>query len=110
MLTALLLSLCVTADTARTGKYDLEITTESGTMTGQLVVKRETDELSAALTVGGRAPAVKSFKHEAQQYVLTVGHENFVIVYKLAFTRDSVAGSFNGSGGMSGTVVGAIKR
>ena len=96
-------------DAVRIGTYDLEITTDNGTMVGWLTIKREKDELVAAINAGGRLPAVKSFVKDGAGYVLTVGHDNFVIAYKLAFARDSVAGSFTGSGGMNGTVRGSYR-
>jgi hypothetical protein len=99
------------ADTVKVGSYDLEITTDDGTMVGSLTVKKgDKGELAVALNAGGRIPAVKSFVRQGPEYLLTVGHEEFVIVYKLAFARDSVAGSFSGSGGLSGTVLGVYKR
>ena len=53
---------------------------------------------------------VKSFVREGNGYVLTGGHGEFVVVYKLNFAGDSVTGSFRMSTGLAGTVAGARKR
>jgi hypothetical protein len=97
-------------DTVKIGTYDLEITTDDGTMVGSLVVKRDKDHLAATINAGGRVPAVKSFAKDGAQYVLTAGHDNFTVVYKFTFVRDSVAGSFSMTSGLTGTVLGAYKR
>jgi len=59
---------------------------------------------------GGNRPAVKSFVREGTSYVLTGGHGEFVVVYKLTFANDSVTGSFRMSTGLAGTVAGTRKR
>lgn len=98
------------SDTARLGTYDLEITTDDGTMVGWLSLTRANDGLKAALTAGGNHPDVKSFVREGKSYVLTGGHGEFVIVYTLAFANDSVTGSFKMSTGLQGKVAGARKQ
>ena len=98
------------SDTAKLGTYDLEITTDDGTMLGSLSLKRANEALVAELVAGGNRPAVKSFVREGNGYVLTGGHGEFVIVYKLTFAGDSVTGSFKMSTGLAGTVAGAHKR
>ena len=98
------------SDTARLGTYELEITTDDGTMVGSLSLARASDGLKAALTAGGNHPDVKSFVREGNGYVLTGGHGEFVIVYKLKFANDSVTGSFKMSTGLQGTVAGARKQ
>jgi hypothetical protein len=97
------------ADTVKLGKYDLEITTDDGTMVGALTVKREGDRHVAAINAGGREPEVKSFVRAGREYVLTGGHGTFAIVYKFKFSRDSVAGSFQTNGGTTGTVLGVFR-
>jgi hypothetical protein len=47
---------------------------------------------------------------DGKGYVLTGGHGEFVIEYRLTFANDSVTGSFKMSTGMTGTVAGARKR
>jgi hypothetical protein len=98
------------SDTARTGTYDLEITTDDGTLIGSLSLKRANDALVAELVAGGNRPTVKSFVRDGKGYVLTGGHGEFVIEYRLTFANDSVTGSFKMSTGMTGTVAGARKR
>jgi hypothetical protein len=98
------------SDTAKVGTYDLEITTDDGTLLGSLSLKRSNDALVAELVAGGNRPAVKSFVREGTGYVLTGGHGEFVVVYKLTFANDSVTGSFKMSTGLAGTVAGARKR
>ena len=98
------------SDTARLGTYDLEVTTDDGTMVGSLSLKRTSDALVAELVVGGMNPAVKSFARDGNGYVLTGGHGEFVITYTLKFADDSVTGSFKMSTGLTGTVAGARKR
>jgi len=98
------------SDTAKLGTYDLEITTDDGTMLGSLSLKRANEALVAELVAGGNRPAVKSFVRDGNGYVLTGGHGEFVIVYKLTFAGDSVTGSFKMSTGLAGTVAGAHKR
>ena len=98
------------SDTAKLGTYDLEITTDDGTMLGSLSFKRANEALVAELVAGGNRPAVKSFVRDGNSYVLTGGHGEFVIVYKLTFAGDSVTGSFKMSTGLAGTVAGAHKR
>jgi hypothetical protein len=98
------------ADTAKVGTYDLEITTDDGTLIGSLSLKRANDALVAELVAGANRPTVKSFVRDGNGYVLTGGHGEFVIVYKLTFAGDSVTGSFKMSTGLAGTVAGARKR
>jgi hypothetical protein len=97
-------------DSAKVATYDLEVTTDDGTMTGVLSVKRAANGLAADLTVGGNSPAVSSFAREGDVYVLKAGHGTFTFVYTLTFRRDSLAGSFKGSGGLNGTVIGGVRR
>lgn len=94
-------------DTATIGTYDLELTTDDGTITGTLVVKRAESGLAADLTVGGNKPTVQSFVREDDHYTLTGGHGTFTVTYRLTFVRDSLSGSFKLSGGLTGTVRGA---
>ena len=98
------------SDTARLGTYDLEITTDDGTLLGSLSLKRASEALVAELVAGANRPAVKSFVREGNGYVLTGGHGEFVVVYKLTFADDSVTGSFRMSTGLAGKVAGARKR
>jgi hypothetical protein len=98
------------ADTALIGTYDLEVTTDDGTLTGALTVRREADGLTGDLTVGGNKPALKSFLRDGDHYVLTGGHGTFTVVYTLKFSRDSLGGSFKMSSGLAGTVLGAIRK
>jgi uncharacterized membrane protein len=98
------------SDTARLGTYDLEITTDDGTLLGSLSLKRANDAFVAELVAGANRPAVKSFVREGNGYVLTGGHGEFVVIYRLAFAGDSVTGSFKMSTGLAGTVAGARKR
>jgi len=98
------------SDTARLGTYDLEITTDDGTLLGSLSLKRANEALVAELVAGANRPAVKSFVREGNGYVLTGGHGEFVVIYKLTFADDSVTGSFRMSTGLAGTVAGARKR
>ena len=58
----------------RLGTYDLEITTDDGTLLGSLSLKRANDALVAELVAGANRPAVKSFVREGNGYVLTGGH------------------------------------
>jgi hypothetical protein len=96
-------------DTAA-GTYELEITTDDGTLLGSLSLKRADDAFVAELVAGANRPAVKSFVRDGNGYVLTGGHGEFVVVYKLTFAGDSVTGSFKMSTGLAGTVAGARKR
>jgi hypothetical protein len=98
------------SDTARVGTYDLEITTDDGTLVGSLSLKRASDALVAELTAGGMRPAIKSFVREGNSYVLTGGHGEFVVTYTLKFADDSVTGSLKMSTGLTGTVAGARKK
>ena len=98
------------SDTARIGTYDLEVTTDGGTLTGALIVKRDANGLTGDLTVGGNKPAIKSFLREGDHYVLTGGHAAFTVTYTLKFANDSLGGSFKMSGGLAGTVLGAIRK
>ena len=100
----------VTADTVQLATYDLEITTESGTLTGALTVRRTADGLTGDLTVGGNKPALKSFLRDGDHYVVEGGHGNYTVTYTLKFANDSVGGSFKMSGGLVGTVLGAIRK
>ena len=100
----------IVSDTARVGTYDLEITTDDGTLLGSLSLKRANDAFVAELVAGANRPAVKSFVREGNAYVLTGGHGEFAVVYRLAFAGDSVTGSFKMSTGLAGTVAGARKR
>ena len=98
------------ADTVKLGTYDLELTTDDGTMTGTLSVKRTAGQLDAALQVGPNAPHVSSFVRDGQGYILRGGHDQMTITYLLTFVRDSLTGSFTVSTGMAGTVRGALRR
>ena len=98
------------ADTVKLGKYDLEITTDDGTMVGWLAVAREKDKLTAQVNAGGRMPNVQSFTRVGPEYVLVGGHDNFTITYRFKFARDSVVGSMTGTGGLTGTVAGVYKH
>ena len=98
------------SDTARVGIYDLEITTDDGTLVGSLSLKRASDALVAELTAGAMRPAIKSFVRDGNSYVLTGGHGEFVITYTFKFVDDSVTGSFKMSTGLTGTVAGARKK
>ena len=99
----------VASDTAKLGTYDLEITMEDGTMLGSLALSRTGPAYTAVLVAGGNRPAVHSFVRDGKGYVLTVGHDDFTIVYTLAFANDSLKGSFKVTGGTTGTVAGARK-
>ena len=96
-------------DTVRYGTYNLELTTDNGTMTGWLTVRREGDGLVAQINAGGMMPAVHSFTREASDYVLKGGHDKFTVTYTMRFARDSVAGSFAVSSGLKGTFMGAFQ-
>jgi hypothetical protein len=98
------------ADTALIGTYDLEITTDDGTMTGALAVRRGPEGLTGDLTVGGNKPALKSFLREGDHYVITGGHGTFTVVYTLRFSRDSLDGNFKMSTGLIGKVLGALRK
>ena len=98
------------SDTARVGTYDLEVTTDGGTLTGELTVKRDPNGLTGDLTVGGNKPALKSFVREGDHYVLTGGHGTYTVTYTLTFANDSLGGSFKMSGGLAGTVLGAFRK
>jgi hypothetical protein len=98
------------SDTARLGTYDLEVTTDGGTLTGSLTVRRTPDGLTGDLTVGGNKPALKSFLRDGDHYVLTGGHGTYTVTYTLKFANDSLGGTFKMSGGLAGTVLGAIRR
>jgi hypothetical protein len=98
------------SDTALLGTYDLEVTTDGGTLTGALTVRRDANGLTGDLTVGGNKPALKSFVREGDHYVVTGGHGTFTVAYTLKFSRDSLAGSFKMSTGLAGTVLGAIRK
>ena len=98
------------SDTVRVGTYDLEVTTDGGTLTGVLTVRRTADGLSGDLTVGGNKPALKSFLRDGDHYVLEGGHGSYTVTYTLKFTNDSLDGSFKMSGGLAGTVLGAIRK
>src|SRR4051812_4040845 len=97
------------ADTVKLGKYDLEITMESGTLVGELTVKRENGAYLATITAGAMKPAVQSFKREGSSYVLTAGNTEHSVTYTFTFARDSVHGTFALGGGMTGTVAGLFK-
>ncbi len=97
-------------DTVKLGQYDLEVIMDSGTLTGQLVVKREKGEYQATIRAGGMIPPVHSFKREGDAYVLRAGSPEHAIVYTFRFNKDSVTGSFTLSGGLgSGVVAGLFK-
>ena len=98
------------ADTVKAGTYDLEITTDDGTITGTLVVSRKGNALGAEIDAGGRKPHVQSFVREGSEYVLTGGHDDFRIVYRLTFARDSLSGSLLMSNGFSGKVAGSYRK
>jgi hypothetical protein len=98
------------SDTARLGTYDLEVTTDDGTLIGVLTVRRDANGLTGDLTVGGNKPAIKSFLRDGDHYVLTGGHGTFTVVYTLKFSRDSLGGSFTMSSGLAGKVLGAIRK
>ena len=98
------------SDTARMGTYDLEVTTDGGTLVGSLTVKRDANGLTGDLTVGGNKPALKSFVREGDHYVLSGGHGTYTITYTLKFSNDSLGGTFKMSGGLAGTVLGAIRK
>lgn len=100
----------VASDTVQIGTYDLEVTTDDGTLTGALTVKRDANGLTGDLTVGGNKPALKSFLRDGDHYVLTGGHGTYTVTYTLKFANDSLAGSFKMSGGLAGTVLGAIRK
>lgn len=100
----------IAADTARLGTYDLEVTTDDGTLTGSLTVRRGAVGLTGDLTVGGNKPALKSFVREGDHYVVIGGHGTFTVTYTLKFSNDSLAGSFKMSSGLAGTVLGAIHK
>jgi hypothetical protein len=97
------------ADTAKLGAYDLEITTDEGTIVGAMTIGRNAAGLTAALTVGAQTPAVKSVVREGDAYVLTAGGDDFTVTYKLTFVGDKVSGTFKMSNGMSGVVAGTRK-
>ena len=94
------------SDTARAGKYQLEITDRGRTMVGELALSKTSDGFAASLVAGGNRPAVKSFVRQNGGYVLTGGHGDFVITYTLKFANDSVTGSLKMSTGPTGTVAG----
>ena len=98
------------SDTVRLGTYDLEVTTDDGTLTGVLTVKCDANGLTGDLQVGGNKPALKSFLRDGDHYVLTGGHGTFTVTYTLKFADDSLGGSFKMSGGLVGTVLGAIRK
>ena len=97
------------SDTARTGSYELEITTENGTIVGAMTLGRSAEGLTAKLTVGQHSPTVKSIVREGNAYVLTAGGDDFTVTYTLTFTGDKVSGTFRMSNGMSGVVAGTRK-
>jgi len=98
------------SDTARLGTYDLEVTTDGGTLVGELTVKRDANGLAGDITVDGNKPALKSFVREGDHYVLTGGHGTFTVTYTLKFANDSLGGTFKMSGGLAGTILGAIRK
>jgi hypothetical protein len=98
------------SDTARMGTYALELTTDDGTTTGELTLKRDSDKTVVGLMAAGHAPAVKSFVREAGIYVLTAGHDGFQVIYRFKFSNDSVSGTFKMSSGLGGSVLGALRR
>ena len=98
------------SDTALIGTYDLEVTTDDGTLTGALTVRRDANGLTGDVTVGGNKPAIKSFVREGDHYVMIGGHGTFTVTYTLKFSRDSVGGSFKMSSGMAGTILGAVRK
>ena len=100
----------VGADTARLGTYDLEVTTDAGTLTGSMTVRRGAEGLGVDLTVGPNKPAIKSFVREGDHYLLSGGHGTYSVLYTLKFSNDSVGGSFKMSGGLEGTVLGAMRK
>jgi hypothetical protein len=97
------------ADTVKLGTYQLEVTMESGTLTGELTVKREKGDYVAFIRAGGMTPEVQSFKREGSAYVLRAGNTEHSVVYQFRFAKDSVKGTFTLGGGMSGTVAGLFK-
>ena len=94
------------------GTYDLELTTESGTLVGELTLGKKGDEVEAKLVAAGNRPNVKSFVRGGDKYVLSAGHGTFTFVYHLSFQRDSVFGDFMSSGvqAIEGKVAGALRK
>jgi hypothetical protein len=101
----------VVTDSARAGKYELELSSEQGTIVAALELKRVSGKLEPTITVMGHSPALKSFTRESTHYNLLVSMGATDVAYKLRFVRDSVFGSYAMSGGMNsgGSVMGARK-
>ena len=97
------------SDSAKSGVYDLELTTEGGTLVGKLELKQANAGLTAVLTVGGHSPEVKSFTRRNKGYVIEAATPAFTVTYNLTFANDSLHGEFSMSSGTSGTVLGARK-
>jgi len=98
------------AEPPKVGTYDLELTTDEGTLVGELAVARAADTLAVRATVRGHSPATRSFVREAAGYVFTVAMGETTVRYRLAFAGDSLRGSFRMSTGGSGTVAGKLRQ
>ena len=97
------------SDTAKIGTYDLELTSDDGTIIGSLVIKRSKDGLAAEIDAGGRHPEPKSFIHQGAEYIFTGGHGTFTVTYHFKFAGNAVTGSYALSSGQSGAVTGTYK-
>jgi hypothetical protein len=95
-----------TTEVPAPGTYAMELTTDSGTLVGSLVVLRVSDALTARLAVAQHTPETKSFVREGPVYVLVVGTPDFTVTYRLRFTGAAVSGSFRMSSGATGTIAG----
>jgi hypothetical protein len=94
----------------KVGTYDLELTTNEGTLVAQLDVARSGDAHTARVTVMGHSPETRSFVREGGAYVLTAARNAGTVVYTLAFAGDSLRGAFRMSTGGAGAVAGKLRR
>lgn len=99
-----------TTETPKLGTYDLELTTDAGTMVGELTLTKSGETIAAAVTAGGNRPQVRSFVRQDDKYVLTGGHGTLIVIYDLTFQRDSVTGTFRLSQGGAGKVAGVLRK
>lgn len=100
----------VVTEPAKAGTYDLELSTDDGTITGELMLTGSERHWTAAVKAGGMEPNVQSFERKGNEYVLNGGHGEFHVMYKFIFVKDSVSGTFELSTGGRGDVRGVLKR
>ena len=110
ILPAIALLVAQATEAPKVGTYDLELTSDAGTLVARLDVSRTATAHTARVTVMGHSPETRSFAREGGAYVLTARRDAGTVTYTLTFAGDSLRGAYRMSTGGSGTVAGKLRR